>query len=50
VDDGALRPDADDDLLRETTVCRDGEVVHPRVRDALGLAVPESTSTAEGAA
>jgi NAD(P) transhydrogenase subunit alpha len=35
VRDGALAPDLDDDLVAGCTVCRDGEVVDERVRDAL---------------
>ena len=34
---GALVLDPGDDIVRETLVIRDGEVVHPRVREALGL-------------
>jgi NAD(P) transhydrogenase subunit alpha len=35
---GELRIDVADEIVRETLVARDGEVVHPRVRAALGLA------------
>jgi NAD(P) transhydrogenase subunit alpha len=35
--DGALGIDTSDELVRETLVVRDGEVVHPRVRELLGL-------------
>ncbi len=34
---GALRLDPDDEIIRETLLTRDGQVVHPRVRAALGL-------------
>jgi NAD(P) transhydrogenase subunit alpha len=34
--DGALRVDPEDEITRETLVCRDGKVVHPRVLEALG--------------
>jgi NAD(P) transhydrogenase subunit alpha len=34
---GDLRLDPDDPISNETLVCRDGQVVHPRVRAALGL-------------
>jgi NAD(P) transhydrogenase subunit alpha len=34
---GALQIDLADEIVRETLVARDGEVVHPRVREALGL-------------
>jgi len=37
VKDGALRLDPGDEIARETLVTRGGEVVHPRVREALGL-------------
>jgi NAD(P) transhydrogenase subunit alpha len=39
VKDGRLALAADDEIARETLVARDGQVVHPRVREALG-AVP----------
>ena len=34
---GELAVDTQDDIVRESLVCRDGAVVHPRVREALGL-------------
>ena len=37
-EDGALQLDKDDEIVRESMVARGGEVVHPRVREALGLA------------
>ena len=37
VKDGALKVDTADDIVRETLVARGGEVVHPKVREALGL-------------
>lgn len=37
VKDGVLNPQADDDLLRESTVCRGGEILHGRVRETHGL-------------
>jgi NAD(P) transhydrogenase subunit alpha len=37
---GELKIDPADEIVRETLVTRDAEVVHPRVREALGLAVP----------
>lgn len=46
VKDGKLAIDAADQITRDTLVTRDGEVVHPRVREALGLPV----DTAEAAA
>jgi NAD(P) transhydrogenase subunit alpha len=35
VKDGRLELNLDDEITRETLLCRDGEVVHPKVRDAL---------------
>jgi NAD(P) transhydrogenase subunit alpha len=35
---GELQLDADDEIVRDSMLTRDGEVVHPRVREALGLA------------
>ena len=37
VKDGHLNLDMEDQIARETLVAREGEVVHPRVREALGL-------------
>jgi H+-translocating NAD(P) transhydrogenase subunit alpha len=37
---GELKIDVSDEIVRETLVARDKEVVHPRVREALGLAAP----------
>lgn len=42
VKDGKLAIDTDDQITRETLVTRDGEVVHPRVRETLA-AVTESS-------
>jgi len=39
VKDGALRLDLQDEITRETLLTRDGEVIHPRIREALGLPV-----------
>ena len=41
VSDGALATDVDDQVVRETCACRGGEVVHPRLREAMGLAPAE---------
>ena len=38
VKDGVLRIDTGDEIVAETLVVRDGEVAHPRLREALGLA------------
>ncbi len=35
---GELQTDADDEIVRDSALTRGGEVVHPRVREALGLA------------
>jgi NAD(P) transhydrogenase subunit alpha len=45
VKDGAFRIDLDDDIVRETLVVRDGEIVHPKVREALGLPQPAGTAS-----
>jgi len=49
VKDGELRIDLEDEITRETLVSRDGQVVHPRVREAFGLApdasAPEKVAT-----
>jgi NAD(P) transhydrogenase subunit alpha len=37
VKDGAFRVDTTDDIVRETLVAQGGEIVHPKVREALGL-------------
>ena len=44
VKDGRLNIDLEDEITRETLVARGGEVVHPRVREVLGL---EAGTTAE---
>jgi NAD(P) transhydrogenase subunit alpha len=40
VKEGALSVDTTDDIVRETLAARGGEVVSPRVREALGLPAP----------
>jgi NAD(P) transhydrogenase subunit alpha len=42
VKDRRLVIDMDDDIVRETIVCDRGQVIHPKVRSALGLAPMES--------
>lgn len=37
--DGVLDVDVDDDIVRETMVTRDGDIVHTRVREVYGLPV-----------
>jgi NAD(P) transhydrogenase subunit alpha len=46
VKDGQLNIDLDDEVVRETLVTRGGEVVHPRVREQLGLEPLEPASLA----
>ena len=53
LDDGKLKIDLEDEVTAGTLLCRDGEVVHPRVRDLLNLpplAQPaaETPTTPEG--
>jgi NAD(P) transhydrogenase subunit alpha len=43
VKEGRLEPNLEDEITRETLVCRGGEVVHPRVRELLGL--PQAAAT-----
>jgi NAD(P) transhydrogenase subunit alpha len=54
---GRLRLDEQDDIIRETLVTRNGEVVHSRIRELLGLPAasairshPASGSEREGEA
>lgn len=47
--DGALHVDPNDEIVRETLVARDGDVVQPRVRETLGLG-PRDTPAATPAA
>ena len=35
--EGELTLDFEDEIVRETTVAREGEVIHPRIRDLLNL-------------
>ena len=44
VDDGALQIDLEDEITQSTLVSRNGEVVHPRVRDLLANLRPTPTS------
>jgi NAD(P) transhydrogenase subunit alpha len=56
LEEGNLKIDLDDEVTAGTLLTRDGEVVHPRVRELLGLevaapaaeAAPESTPEQEG--
>jgi len=48
VRNGKPRYDESDEIIRDTMVVRDGQVVHPRLREALGL--PAATSEPQAAA
>lgn len=56
VKDGQISVNLEDEIIRETLVCREGEIVNPRVRSALGLeaapgpAEPATASSPDGAA
>jgi NAD(P) transhydrogenase subunit alpha len=45
---GSLEVTLEDEITRETLVTRGGEVVHPRVRQALGLPPLETAAPGEG--
>lgn len=47
VKEGRLEPDLEDEITRATLVSRGGEVVHSRVREALGL--PQAASSGKSA-
>ena len=47
VKEGKLTIDPEDEITRETLVAADGEIVHPRVREILGLA-PQAAAEGEG--
>jgi NAD(P) transhydrogenase subunit alpha len=47
VGDGESGFDAEDEIVRETLVARGGEVLHPRVRELLGLAPLETAGRRE---
>src|SRR5205823_3590695 len=40
IEDGRISLDREDEIIRETLVTHAGEVVHPRVREAMGLSAP----------
>jgi proton-translocating NAD(P)+ transhydrogenase subunit alpha len=48
LEDGAVRVNLEDEILRETLLTRQGEVVHPRVRDLLGMPALDAASPQEG--
>ncbi len=50
IDDGRLRLDSDDQITRDTLIARAGQIVNPRVCEALGIDPPETVEAekAEG--
>ncbi len=46
VDQGQWKLDPDDEIVRDTLVCRGGRVVHPRVCELLGIEPPEAPAPA----
>ena len=44
--DGEIALDTSDEITRETLVCNDGEIVHPRVRELVGLPAPADAEAA----
>ena len=40
IKDAKLHLDLEDEIIRETMVTRDGEVVQPKIRELLGLKAP----------
>ena len=47
IEDGEIKLDSDDEIISATLVTRDGQVVHPAVRDALGLSPAGATVGSE---
>jgi len=47
MEEGKLSLERDDDIIQETLLCRDGQVVHKRIQEALGL-VPATASDGKG--
>ncbi len=45
--DGRVEINLEDQVIKETLTTRDGEVVHPRIRDLLGLAPPPEPAVAQ---
>ena len=45
VEKGAVDPDVDDQIVRESVVARNGEIVNERVREALGAAVGQEVAS-----
>lgn len=46
--DKQVRIDTGDQITRETLVCRDGQILHPRVREAMGLTPPAGPERTDG--
>jgi NAD(P) transhydrogenase subunit alpha len=40
IKDGKLNVDMEDEVIRETMVCRGGEITNAKIREALGMAAP----------
>jgi NAD(P) transhydrogenase subunit alpha len=49
IEDGQLKIDLEDEITRETLVARDGNVVHPRVCELLGIEPPAPDERPEAA-
>jgi len=47
--DGQWAPDPDDEVVQGTLLCRDGEVVHPRLRELLALPALETPISGDDA-
>ncbi|MFH1740342.1 MAG: Re/Si-specific NAD(P)(+) transhydrogenase subunit alpha [bacterium] len=45
IKEGEMKLSLEDEIVRETLITRGGEVVHPRVREALGLPATQSPAT-----
>jgi NAD(P) transhydrogenase subunit alpha len=46
IDDGQLKLDMDNQVIADSIVCHDGRIVHPKVRQAMGLAPEEPAEDA----
>ena len=46
IKDGNVQVNLDDEITSGTLVARDGSIVHPRVREVMGLAAPEKQENA----
>jgi hypothetical protein len=45
VEKGVIDPDVDDQIVRDSVVARNGEIVNERVREALGAAVGQEVAS-----